>query len=859
MAENFTYPKELAALKNWVCWRIEPDKKSSRDTKVPYSPITGKRASPSNPLTWGTLDDALSCKEKYMFSGIGFVFTSECGIIGIDIDHCLENGQPNEVAADILAHLPPTYIEISPSQTGLHIFLKGTIPPDGNRRAGVEMYSSGRYFTVTGQKYQDSVDFIGEDTEGILDFIHQKYIASGRKSKKISTFQSGTTLPDDELLRLAQASKDGEAFTQLWDGKWEGKYKSQSEADFALCRKLAFWSGRNEAQIDRLFRKSGLFREKWGDRHSTGGASYGEQTVSNACHMTDAVYSPPTKKEPDIFEQGGCYFRKKDEKYYRITNFLVDPVQMILAEDESQISCELVTELGERFPQDFLSGDFSTLSRFKTALSKKTIALSFLGGEGDFELFKIYVYALKWQKKRGVKALGIYPRNKKLVFVDTDGGMSAGGRKVPDIVQMERFSDIKSGILKADLLDAATLRLLAEHILKYNVPAKSIPILAWAAACFVKPHLRRSGVKFPHMFLVGEPGSGKSSTLERVILPIFSRTKVIASAQTTNFTLMRESGSSNIIPQAFEEFKPSKMHKITVANMYNHFRDSYDCHDGVRGRADQTVVTYDLLAPIIVSGEESAEESAIRERSIELLFSKLDIADREYFGHLEWIIRRIKVLQSFGRSLLDTALDTMPAEVRQWFEEGREYFAAELPMRVIDNLCCLYAGLCLVAKLCNRLGLPWVFPFDREECTRHIDYAAKEYLLDGGLSNKSIVEQTLEVMSRMPLKQGADYAMENNNEFLCLVLTQIYDKYTRYRKDCAIIGEVLSYAQFKKQLKHSEFFVDNNRSKRFGETVKKVWVIDFVTLSKRCDVAGFIRENPDVEPPGAPSTTTSSS
>ena len=850
--ETEKIPQELRILRQWVCWRLEQDTRSEKDTKVPYCPKTGRRASPSNPNTWGTLDEALLYKEKYLFSGIGFVFTAESGIIGIDIDHCLDNGQPNDVAADILAHLPPTYIEVSPSGNGLHIFLKGIIPQDGNRRAGVEMYSTGRYFTVTGQKYQGSVDFIGEDTGGILDYIHQKYIAAGRKTKKQSSIQPGAGITDDELLQLTQASKDSEAFTALWNGKWEGKYKSQSEADFALCIKLAFWSGRNQSQIDRLFRKSGLFRDKWDSRHSAGGETYGEQTVSNACGMTKSVYTPPRKNEPDIFEQGGCYYRKKDEKYYRITNFLVSPIQMILADDESQISCELVTELGERFPQDFLSGDFSTLTRFKTALSKKTIALSFLGGEGDFELFKIYVYALKWQKKRGVKALGIYPRNKKLVFVDTNGAVGAGGHKVSDIVQMERFSEIKSDITKADLLDAAAIRDLAEHVLKYNEPAKTIPILAWAAACFIKPHLRRSGVKFPHLFMIGEAGSGKSNTLERVILPIFSRNKVIASAQTTNFTLMRESGSSNIIPQAFDEFKPSKLEKIRVANLYNHFRDSYDCHEGVRGRADQTAVTYDLLAPIVVVGEESAEESAIRERSIELLFSKKDIGDKERFEHYGWLIRHIRVLQSFGRSLLDTALDTMPSEVKQWFDEGREYFAAELPMRVLDNLCCLYAGLCLIAKLCNRLGQPWVFPFDREECTKHIEYAAKEYLLDGGISNKSIVEQTLEVMSRMPLKLGSDYAFENNSEFLCLVLTQIYDKYTRYRKDCAIVGEVLSYSQFKKQLKHSAFFVDNNRSKRFGDVVKTVWVIDFITLSQRCDVGGFIKANPGGEPPEPP-------
>jgi hypothetical protein len=130
--------------------------------------------------------------------------------------------------------------------------------------------------------------------------------------------------------------------------------------------------------------------------------------------------------------------------------------------------------------------------------------------------------------------------------------------------------------------------------------------------------------------LIGEAGSGKSNTLERVILPVFSRTKVIAAGQTTAFTLMKDSASSNVIPQALDEFKPSKLDKYRLDAIFNHFRNSYDCHEGIRGRADQTTVRYELLAPLVVAGEESADEAAVRERSVELLFSKKDIKPAEY-------------------------------------------------------------------------------------------------------------------------------------------------------------------------------------------------------------------------------------
>jgi len=220
-----------------------------------------------------------------------------------------------------------------------------------------------------------------------------------------------------------------------------------------------------------------------------------------------------------------------------------------------------------------------------------------------------------------------------------------------------------------------------------------------------------------------------------------------------------------------------------------------------------------------------------------------------------WVSGNAKLLNSFGRSLLDTALDTMPSETQQWFEEGRGFFDNSLPLRVRDNLCCLYAGLCLVVKLCQRLGLSWneVFPLDRDECVKQIEYGAREYLLDGGTSNHSIVEQTFEVMSRMKgLKPGCDFAFENHGQFLCICLAGIYDAYTRYRRDCAIVGEVLPYNQFKKQLEHSEFFVEKNRTKRFSDQTKRVWVVDFAALSRRCDVSGFLRGDDDPDPPPYP-------
>jgi hypothetical protein len=622
---KYTFPEELAALRQWVCWRVEPDK-NGRATKVPYNPLTGKKANSGNPATWASLAEALDAQGKFNYSGVGFVFTIESGIIGIDIDHCLdEDGQPNEIAAEILQHCPKTYVEISPSGTGLHIFLRGVMPVGGNRnsKTGVEMYNNARYFTMTGNVYPGAANVVAIDDDS-LDFIHEKYIKTSRKSVSKSRNTATINLTDENLLELAQKSKDQERFGQLWRGAWNDAYPSQSEADYALCRKLAFWSGRDETQVDRLFRQSGLFRAKWDERHNASGESYGAQTVRQACAATEKCYIPKPKIEEDdtgIFEHDGSYYRKKGDRIHRLTNFIIEPVELLQSEDESQLTCRLVCKR-ESAVKKLLTTDFSNLKAFKNVINRGSISFSYFGSEAELELFKSFLSELDWPTKRGVKALGIYKQGKRLVFVTPQGAVGAGGKAVQDFLQMERYKGITTDLLKHKMIDREGMLRLGKLLMSYNEPAKTIPVLGWICGCFIKPHLKNCDIKFPHLFLIGEAGSGKSNTLERIVLPIFAKTGTIASSQITQFPLVQLGSSSNVIPMVFDEFKPSKIDRKSLANLYNHFRDAYDIHEGMRGKPDQTVTTYSLLAPVCVAGEESADETAIRARSIELLFSK---------------------------------------------------------------------------------------------------------------------------------------------------------------------------------------------------------------------------------------------
>ena len=78
-------------------------------------------------------------------------------------------------------------------------------------------------------------------------------------------------------------------------------------------------------------------------------------------------------------------------------------------------------------------------------------------------------------------------------------------------------------------------------------------------------------------------------------------------------------------------------------------------------------------------------------------------------------------------------------------------------------------------------------------------------------------------------------------------IAKIYDRYTGYRKEYAVIGEVLTYSQFRKQLLHSDIMIQSNVQHKFKGKNDKCYLIDYQLLSSRCEVSGF--ENQDEIPP----------
>lgn len=287
-------PQELKQNASFCVWKLE--KRNGKPTKVPYNPVNGQLAKTNEPGTFSDFGTVMKAYAMGGYDGIGFRVSE--GIGAIDIDHCIrEDGSLNDVAASVLGYFGDTYFERSPSGTGLRGFFKldpsfaydKTVYYINNRQHGLEVYLPGttnRFVTVTGNVYRTGAVTRDDNAlSSVLDtFMKRKNQVTN------SHIEPCSYLTDEQVIAHATKAESGEKFKALYEGEWEELYDSQSDADMALVSMLAFWCGNVEEQIDRIFRTSGLMREKW-DRQ-TGDVTYGQITIRNAVASSRAIYLP---------------------------------------------------------------------------------------------------------------------------------------------------------------------------------------------------------------------------------------------------------------------------------------------------------------------------------------------------------------------------------------------------------------------------------------------------------------------------------------------------------------------------------------------------------------------------------------
>jgi P4 family phage/plasmid primase-like protien len=313
-------PQQMRIERRWVLWR------DTAGRKRPFT-VVGTSADSTDPATWSTFEAAVAAFRSGTYTGLGFVLGD--GFAGIDLDDVRDpkSGELHPEAAKLI-EISGSYAEVSPSGTGVKIFgmgqWAGFLPGLVQRReAGgavelretaaknrrpfadgeIEVYCDQRYFTVTGQRIGGG-EFC--DLSPAFEVLRAEY--SGRpiaekaqRQKPAAPAAAAPTthhtptvlvadvnplLGDDQIIAIASRSKNGDAFTALWNGDLTAYDGDHSRADLTLCQYLAFYTHNDPARLDRLFRRSKLFRDKW-ER-----ADYRNRTIMQAISSCRKFWDP---------------------------------------------------------------------------------------------------------------------------------------------------------------------------------------------------------------------------------------------------------------------------------------------------------------------------------------------------------------------------------------------------------------------------------------------------------------------------------------------------------------------------------------------------------------------------------------
>lgn len=294
----------------WVLWRLvwKANKHGAgKWDKVPFQPA-GQPAKSNDPTTWSPFEVAFDAYQTGRFSGLGFVLGD--GFTGIDLDDVRhpDTGVITAGWAGELVASAGTFADVSPSRTGVKLIGLGRWAGAWKKRphpsgAGeVEVYDSGRYFTVTGLPAARLADVA--DVQPTLDSLARLFDPAPPVTPALARTERrvwGRDHTEDDLLARIRRSPQGPKFERLWAGDTGGYGGDASAADLALCSILGFWCDGDEGRVDGLFRQSGLMRPKWGERR--GAVTYGERTVRAAVGGLTRTYDPD-RLRPSPASQG---------------------------------------------------------------------------------------------------------------------------------------------------------------------------------------------------------------------------------------------------------------------------------------------------------------------------------------------------------------------------------------------------------------------------------------------------------------------------------------------------------------------------------------------------------------------------
>lgn len=322
----------LAAYRQFILVQFVPRLNAPGKTdKHPTNPVTLLRHDAHDPAIWLTVGEAAALANQLGVGyGVGFVITASDPIVCMDMDECatLDGGWTPEAMQMLVAF--PGAVELSNSGRGLHVWnlYSGMAPEHAKKSKGtltkkwLELYTELRFIAL-GSSCSGAMTDV---TTTLPGFIAQWFPPHAAGDDDIDGWTVAPVpeyghLDDERLIAMAMSKprrQNAEAvfagaaplpsFADLWNRdisvlsrcfppQMPGKEIDGSDADFALAKELAYWTGKNCERVATLMRKSAMYRDKWEPNvHKT----YFTDTVINGVNACQAVYQVKVLAAPPV-------------------------------------------------------------------------------------------------------------------------------------------------------------------------------------------------------------------------------------------------------------------------------------------------------------------------------------------------------------------------------------------------------------------------------------------------------------------------------------------------------------------------------------------------------------------------------
>lgn len=563
-----------------------------------------------------------------------------------------------------------------------------------------------------------------------------------------------------------------------------------------------------------------------------------------------------------IWESGNRYIADRGEKTDKeITNFVMKPINGIRSANAYLMDIEFTRADGSVFESQLDSSVFASTQLFKKAIKKiGGIDMVFSGTEDDLaniqkfmgNKYRDYNHCL------GLDYVGVLNLEGTWVYVGTDGAIDKRGNHISSVVSiLEDNEALKSNIIESEMIKKSELREISRSLFRFNTYERTVNILGWVCVCFLKERLRQRKIKLSHLVIAGGAGSGKSETLEKIIQPIFGlQGSGIGCSGITKFSTLKSTSSTNLLPVVFEEYKPHKLSKIELDLISGTLRSTYDYQTSQRGRADQSVVNYLRRSPICLVGESSFDETAIKERIIDVQFAKSD-RTAEHTKSYRYLAKHEKELGGIGKALLLLVMNMPDKDLDELVQQSKVFEKLDFETRTILGMSNVYLGILLLKDLYKSFGLDFYGETGLSEKIVKDSIINNTYnSLDGSSKVNSAVDLILQTFDTMALKgrirKGYDYTVSQKTGELCLRLNLIYDEFTRYVREFNINDvEVLGIRQFTRQLRREVYWKDYGlrnfkaeSNSDDSETIRhKCYVLDLKKLNINLSLEAFAYED----------------